>query len=221
MAVTRAAALVVALLTVVLTAAPAPAKSSKVKRLRAQVTALEARLAELERQVSRQAVRLELVPTMPGGFCGDPCTVDSDGDGLGDCEDLCPCDPDHRNSDGDEWPDCMDPCPDDAENACIWVCQTEPDPSGMGVVECPVPCVTPTGEPCEPPPPPPPPGEGECRRTGCSGQLCAGEDVPSTCEWLPEYACYAQAVCERQADGECGWTITPEAAACLANPPPL
>lgn len=77
--------------------------------------------------------------------------------------------------------------------------------------------------PSEPAPNPPPPAAGDCIRTGCSGTVCAepGNDVMTTCEYRPEYACYQDAKCERQADGSCGWTQTPELAACLANPPPL
>jgi eight-cysteine-cluster-containing protein len=59
----------------------------------------------------------------------------------------------------------------------------------------------------------------ECRATGCSGQICADEDMFSTCEYRPEYACYQSATCERQTDGQCGWTPTPALQACLANPP--
>jgi hypothetical protein len=57
---------------------------------------------------------------------------------------------------------------------------------------------------------------GGCMRTGCSGQLCADMPLASTCEFLPEYACYASATCERQSDGRCGWTMTPALTACLA-----
>lgn len=60
-------------------------------------------------------------------------------------------------------------------------------------------------------------GGGACVVTGCSGQVCAEEDVFTTCEWLPQYACYDTATCERQAGGECGWTETPELDACLAG----
>ena len=56
-----------------------------------------------------------------------------------------------------------------------------------------------------------------CQKTGCSGQICSDEDVATTCEYRDEYACYRDAVCERQADGECGWTQTDELSACLAN----
>ncbi len=59
---------------------------------------------------------------------------------------------------------------------------------------------------------------GECVRTGCSGHICAEEDMASTCEWRDEYACYQQATCERQPDGQCGFTPTAELAACLADP---
>lgn len=60
-------------------------------------------------------------------------------------------------------------------------------------------------------------GQAECRPTGCSGQICSDEDVASTCEYLPEYDCYKTAVCERQENGECGWTMTDELRACLEN----
>ena len=209
----------VAIATALLAAAPpAIAGSSKVKRLRADVARLEARLGDLERQLMRQAQQLALVPPSPAGLCGDPCAVDSDGDALGDCVDPCPCNPDHRDSDGDLAADCLDPCPDDPANGCVTVCRAEPDATGVAVGDCPVPCTPDAGVPCEPEPPTPP-EPGDCRRTGCSGQVCAAEDVATTCEWLPQYACYAKAACERQADGGCGWTIGPDVAACLANPP--
>lgn len=57
----------------------------------------------------------------------------------------------------------------------------------------------------------------DCRPTGCSSQVCADEDVITTCEYRPEYACYASAVCERQLNGECGWTMTEELANCLSR----
>lgn len=63
------------------------------------------------------------------------------------------------------------------------------------------------------------PDEGTCRRSGCSGQVCADHDVITTCEFRPEYACYRDATCARQADGQCGWTATPELQACLDSPP--
>lgn len=59
---------------------------------------------------------------------------------------------------------------------------------------------------------------GGCHVGGCSGQVCSDrEGVITTCEWREEYACYATATCERQANGQCGWTETPELAACLGQ----
>ncbi|MEK9180505.1 MAG: Gmad2 immunoglobulin-like domain-containing protein [Patescibacteria group bacterium] len=61
------------------------------------------------------------------------------------------------------------------------------------------------------------PPEGVCRPTGCSGEICADKDTPqfSICLWRPEYICYRDATCERQADGACGWTQTPELVSCV------
>jgi eight-cysteine-cluster-containing protein len=57
-----------------------------------------------------------------------------------------------------------------------------------------------------------------CFVGGCSGQICADQEgVISTCEWREEYACYQNATCERQPDGLCGWTPTPELNACLSH----
>lgn len=62
-----------------------------------------------------------------------------------------------------------------------------------------------------------------CAVAGCSMQLCvSAEEAPTivtTCEYRSEYACYAEASCEPQSDGRCGWTATPELQSCLANPP--
>ena len=56
---------------------------------------------------------------------------------------------------------------------------------------------------------------GGCMVTGCSGQVCADHDAITTCEFRPEYACYQDAVCERQADKQCGWTLTSAVGRCL------
>ena len=63
-----------------------------------------------------------------------------------------------------------------------------------------------------------PPGEG-CMRAGCSGQLCVeeGMDIASTCEWRPVYECYQEASCERQPNGQCGFTPTHELVECLEH----
>jgi hypothetical protein len=58
-----------------------------------------------------------------------------------------------------------------------------------------------------------------CAIAGCSGQLCVeadeADDIITTCEFRPEYACYNNATCERQTDGGCGWIETPTLLACL------
>lgn len=60
-----------------------------------------------------------------------------------------------------------------------------------------------------------------CLQGGCSGEICTDPGGPtvSPCIALPQYACYRNATCERQADGHCDWTQTPALEACLANPP--
>ena len=63
----------------------------------------------------------------------------------------------------------------------------------------------------------PPVGLDKCRPTGCSGQVCADENVVTTCEFKSEYACYKSARCEEQANGKCGWTETPELLQCLED----
>lgn len=56
----------------------------------------------------------------------------------------------------------------------------------------------------------------DCYVGGCSSQICSDQEgVSSTCDWQDSYACYATATCERQGDGLCGWTETPELTACL------
>lgn len=59
--------------------------------------------------------------------------------------------------------------------------------------------------------------QNECVVTGCSSQFCSDQEQTTTCEYLPVYACYKQATCERQPSGQCGWTETPALAACLTN----
>ena len=72
------------------------------------------------------------------------------------------------------------------------------------------------------PAPAPAPGAA-CVTTGCSGTVCAEADDGrmTTCEFMPEYACYRDATCARQPDGACGWTQTKMLTACLNNPPTM
>ena len=113
-------------------------------KLRAEVAELRGRLAKLEQDLATYTRREAtagggvVVPQPGSGLCGDPCATDSDGDGVGDCEDLCPCDPSKADSDGDSVPDCADPCPDDATDACIDPCRMDSD--GDGINDCKDPC---------------------------------------------------------------------------------
>lgn len=66
-------------------------------------------------------------------------------------------------------------------------------------------------------------GDG-CVTAGCSGTLCVSPEesgIVTTCEYRAEYACYDNAKCEKQSNGQCGWTISSELSSCLNNPPPL
>jgi hypothetical protein len=54
-----------------------------------------------------------------------------------------------------------------------------------------------------------------CMKTGCSGQVCSDQEVVTTCEYRTEYECYKKARCERQTNGDCGWTQTKELTSCL------
>jgi hypothetical protein len=57
-----------------------------------------------------------------------------------------------------------------------------------------------------------------CKPSGCSGQICSDKDMISTCEWREQYACYQKlGICERGADGACGWRDTNELEACLES----
>lgn len=58
-------------------------------------------------------------------------------------------------------------------------------------------------------------GDKDCKRIGCSGQVCSDENVITTCEYKEEYGCYTKAKCERQLDGKCGWTQTEDLTECL------
>ncbi len=57
-----------------------------------------------------------------------------------------------------------------------------------------------------------------CKVGGCSSELCVDEDsenVYSICIYSPMYDCYKTATCEKQDNGECGWTETSELQQCL------
>ena len=63
-----------------------------------------------------------------------------------------------------------------------------------------------------------PEAETPCYVGGCSGEICSEEEgASSICTWNPEFVCYKDAVCERQADGQCGWTQTEALQECIDN----
>ena len=59
-------------------------------------------------------------------------------------------------------------------------------------------------------------GDG-CKIGGCNGELCSETDetLETICLWQASHACYKLTMCEKQADGQCGWTQTPELLECL------
>jgi hypothetical protein len=64
--------------------------------------------------------------------------------------------------------------------------------------------------------------KNRCVVAGCNGTLCIDRDNNggssfTTCESLPQYACYKTARCEQQSNGECGWTRDTTLTACLAR----
>lgn len=67
------------------------------------------------------------------------------------------------------------------------------------------------------------PNADTCAIGGCSGEICGEaneiDGMASICVYRPEYACYKNSRCERQQNGTCGWTQTPELTQCAANPP--
>ncbi len=58
---------------------------------------------------------------------------------------------------------------------------------------------------------------GGCIISGCSNEVCSDHSVVSICIYLPEFACYDNAVCERQPDGQCDWTLTTAINQCLVE----
>ena len=63
----------------------------------------------------------------------------------------------------------------------------------------------------------PPNAKPACRRTGCGQELCEDKDVMTPCRHEKSFECYANARCERQASGVCGYTLTPAVKKCLAD----
>jgi eight-cysteine-cluster-containing protein len=57
-----------------------------------------------------------------------------------------------------------------------------------------------------------------CKKSGCSGQVCAAKSMYTTCEWLPHYACYKLSTCGNfGTDGACAWEQTADFLSCMAS----
>ncbi len=64
------------------------------------------------------------------------------------------------------------------------------------------------------------PGRPICVREGCNGTLCveSGTEVPATnCRADERMGCFQDVTCERQADGQCGFTEREQIDACIAE----
>jgi hypothetical protein len=62
----------------------------------------------------------------------------------------------------------------------------------------------------------------ECVRGGCSNTVCLrapADQLITSCEWKPEYACYKMMECAPTPQGECKFAETEESKKCFANPP--
>ncbi len=65
-----------------------------------------------------------------------------------------------------------------------------------------------------------PAATGSCNISGCSGELCVDSKqggLASICIYRNGFACYKKATCEKQPNGKCGWTSTPELLNCLKS----
>ncbi|MDP6943017.1 MAG: dickkopf-related protein, partial [Myxococcota bacterium] len=148
------------------------------------------------------------VPEAPGEEL-TACQIDADcGDGMW-CDTEGPCLPN---------PNCTpsEPCTEECWGACV----TEPTPAGAPCADhgdCPVgewceqDVAAASGNCVEAPP-------TTCVVTGCSGQLCAPEDMVTTCDEEPWYVCYVDAECGDFSDsGGCQWKHTDAFLECLGE----
>ena len=54
-----------------------------------------------------------------------------------------------------------------------------------------------------------------CVVSGCRNEICSDVVQASSCDTRATDACYAQALCELQVDGRCGFTASPELSKCI------
>ncbi len=58
--------------------------------------------------------------------------------------------------------------------------------------------------------------EPVCFVGGCNNEICSSQkSIASTCAYRQEFACYESAKCEKQQNGQCGWTQTKELKTCI------
>ncbi len=59
--------------------------------------------------------------------------------------------------------------------------------------------------------------KGDCKPSGCNGEICSDTSFFSACWFLPEFACYKKAACVRKKNGQCGWVQTSALKKCIAS----
>lgn len=93
------------------------------------------------------------------------------------------------------------------QQGCLAYCRQRAPLGGRAFGDCMQLCATGTtfGS-CE--------SDADCFHTGCSGQLCASEDIITTCEFRCEYGCYQQAQCGCVGNA-CGFLMTRQLRECL------
>lgn len=59
---------------------------------------------------------------------------------------------------------------------------------------------------------------GECKPSGCNGEICSDIPMFSACWVLPEHGCYQQyGICTRLPNKQCGWVQSKELLSCLSK----
>ncbi|HYE59772.1 MAG TPA: PQQ-dependent sugar dehydrogenase [Candidatus Kapabacteria bacterium] len=56
-----------------------------------------------------------------------------------------------------------------------------------------------------------------CFRTGCNNEVCGDSVKETDCTVVSHYVCNDLSICERQANGQCGWTETDASRQCLED----
>lgn len=92
-----------------------------------------------------------------------------------------------------------------------------PTPSPISYIPSPSPTIYPSSTPNPTTTNP----TGKCIISGCNGEVCTEEGKQSgaitVCVWEEKYSCYKDLKCERQTNGRCGFTQTPEFKSCISK----